>query len=203
MQTFKTRHILHPIQQNSLRSNFIEDNYGKVIQTNQTYRDDTESTQADINDLQRVITRLFNKCRSLLIPNDSKTFQYLNLEECCLTKHANAGFWSFYSQTMSQICMHPQENSQWLSKIRDIVKKSEPLVYHHISNTRNPSTWQELMERLIADHNKPSYYQGILMAAFNKMGKLAKMNQTNCEALSKKLGAIIRIFKNIRLMQEY
>ena len=59
------------------------------------------------------------------------------------------------------------------------------------------------MERLIADHGKPSHYQCILMAAFNKMGRLNKVNPNNCEAITEKFGAIIAIFANIRLMLEY
>ena len=119
-----------------------------------------------------------------------------------MTKHGNPGFWSFYAQTMAQIRLHPKENSLWINKLRQAIKTTEPNVYHHIQNTKNPSTWQELMERLIADHGKPNHYQRILEAAFNRMGKLNKLNPANCEALTEKLGVIICIFANIRIMEK-
>ena len=72
-----------------------------------------------------------------------------------------------------------------MSEIREAIKQTEPLLYNHISITQIPATYQALMERLVADHGKPSYYQKILMAAFYKMENLIKMNQSNCESLTK------------------
>ena len=70
----------------------MEDNFGKAIEDNRNYQNDIDKTQTDIDDLQRIIIRLFDKCRTSLITNESKTLNYVNLEDCCLTKQGNPGF---------------------------------------------------------------------------------------------------------------
>ena len=183
-------------------SALIEESFGKRIRKDQIFKADVDGTQAEIDYLQKIIEKLHNKHRLMLIPQHSSTFKYIEIEECCLSQHKNPGFWVFYTETQKQIRRHPHADNLWLTKLRNKIKESEPLEFQKM-RTHEPTTPQEFMEKLVSDFGRPNYYQRIIVAAFKKIGMIPKIRESNLVDLIEKLGTIQGIFRNIRLMEEH